>query len=1171
MSKNKSIVEYNNFLKAHVTDGDYTHTSFGMPFKKYNIPDDDLDTFYTLYSNLINVTDLFITERPKPVSQLLIDIDWHLKDSDRQYTKDDIKYIVSKTNAILKTYYRLTKKNLKAYVTEKDRPTKIENKDEYKDGFHIMYPNMPMSKAMRYILIDELRDTVEQEDGFGHIKFTNSLESVFDISIVNRNGWMLYGSRKHNGHLYKLTTIYNYDLTEDDLDRHDNLELTNLLSNRKFKDNQECEFDEDTNKVELERKIEAALLKYEDKSKKSKAKKPKQPQEDIIDNPDEPPEDNDNKAPPKESEATKKLKKQRSEINVAKKLAGILSDKRSENYHTWIRTGWALYNISDTLLETFKEFSQKAPNYDENSCEKIWDKAEPDGGLSIASLHLWAKQDNPEAYAKILRESINELFEEAETGTEYDVAKVVYELYKHNYRCASIKNNIWYEFQRHRWVEIESAHTLHTKISEELTKEFAYLNASLYAESATEEGAKRDNLLKRANNISKIILNLKKSGFKGRVIEECSRIFYDGEFEEHLDSNKNLIGFNNGVYDLLHGCFRDGTPDDNITFTVGYDYVEYTNDHPYVKGIIDFFLKTQREADMREYILTLLSSYLDGHTKQQKFIIWTGSGCHAKGTKILMYDGTVKNVEDIKVNEQLMGNDSTPRKVLQLFRGTDDMYKVQLPHNESYIINSAHKLALKFTGSSSIVNNTVNWYEIEAQNQTIVHKTQSFSTTAEAMAFNPPKQLLKDQVIKIKVTTYMKLPQDIKDLLTGFRCPVTFKWSDVNINDASLDDGIPHNLKCNSREVRQAVLDAVTTKHKINGVLQFNADQSTLIDDVIFVARSLGLGAYREDNTVIIDDSPNATLTPISITQIGQDNYYGFEVDKNNSYLAGDFTRHFNSNSKSTAIEFFQMAFGDYCGVLPTTVLTRKRGSSSAATPEMAEMKGKRFVVFQEPESDDKIYVGFMKELTGSDYIYARPLFRDPIRFKPQFKLLLTCNKLPFIPSTDGGTWRRLRVAPWESEFVDVDENGLYNGEPLKENQFPKDYGLTEKLELWKGAFLWYLLHNYYKVFKKADYKIKEPEKVLLFTKKYKKASDIYLEFLEDNLDFTEKKKDYESLDIVYSTFKFWHRECYSHNVCPSKKELTEYLVSHDYEVDHRYLYGAKFRADDAPNHGLDE
>ena len=49
------------------------------------------------------------------------------------------------------------------------------------------------------------------------------------------------------------------------------------------------------------------------------------------------------------------------------------------------------------------------------------------------------------------------------------------------------------------------------------------------------------------------------------------------------------------------------------------------------------------------------------------FLGATGVGkCHGKGTKILMYDGTIKNVEDIKKGDQLMGDDSTPRIVLSL-------------------------------------------------------------------------------------------------------------------------------------------------------------------------------------------------------------------------------------------------------------------------------------------------------------------------------------------------------------------------------------------------------------------------------------------------------------------------------------------------------------------------
>jgi len=50
----------------------------------------------------------------------------------------------------------------------------------------------------------------------------------------------------------------------------------------------------------------------------------------------------------------------------------------------------------------------------------------------------------------------------------------------------------------------------------------------------------------------------------------------------------------------------------------------------------------------------------------------TGVGkCHGKGTKILMFNGSIKNVEDIKEGELIMGDDSTPRTVLSLARGKE--------------------------------------------------------------------------------------------------------------------------------------------------------------------------------------------------------------------------------------------------------------------------------------------------------------------------------------------------------------------------------------------------------------------------------------------------------------------------------------------------------------------
>ena len=69
--------------------------------------------------------------------------------------------------------------------------------------------------------------------------------------------------------------------------------------------------------------------------------------------------------------------------------------------------------------------------------------------------------------------------------------------------------------------------------------------------------------------------------------------------------------------------------------------------------------------------------------------------CLGKGTKVLMFDGSLRNVEDVAVGEQLMGPDSTPRNVLSLARGVEEMYWVHQNHGISYRVNASHILSLK--------------------------------------------------------------------------------------------------------------------------------------------------------------------------------------------------------------------------------------------------------------------------------------------------------------------------------------------------------------------------------------------------------------------------------------------------------------------------------------------
>jgi len=79
-----------------------------------------------------------------------------------------------------------------------------------------------------------------------------------------------------------------------------------------------------------------------------------------------------------------------------------------------------------------------------------------------------------------------------------------------------------------------------------------------------------------------------------------------------------------------------------------------------------------------------------------------GSGkCLGKDTPVIMFDGTIKKVQDIKVGELLMGDDSTPRRVLSTCTGREMLYKIKQSNGDDYIVNESHILSLKGSSSSS--------------------------------------------------------------------------------------------------------------------------------------------------------------------------------------------------------------------------------------------------------------------------------------------------------------------------------------------------------------------------------------------------------------------------------------------------------------------------------------
>jgi len=87
---------------------------------------------------------------------------------------------------------------------------------------------------------------------------------------------------------------------------------------------------------------------------------------------------------------------------------------------------------------------------------------------------------------------------------------------------------------------------------------------------------------------------------------------------------------------------------------------------------------------------------------------WGPRGCHAKDERVLMYDGTTKAAQDVKVGDSLIGPDSRPREVLELVSGKDEMFEITPSKSKPFIVNGEHILHLKTSNELKSIPKTIN-------------------------------------------------------------------------------------------------------------------------------------------------------------------------------------------------------------------------------------------------------------------------------------------------------------------------------------------------------------------------------------------------------------------------------------------------------------------------------
>lgn len=239
-------------------------------------------------------------------------------------------------------------------------------------------------------------------------------------------------------------------------------------------------------------------------------------------------------------------------------------------------------------------------------------------------------------------------------------------------------------------------------------------------------------------------------------------------------------------------------------------------------------------------------------------------------------------------------------------------------------------------------------------------------------------------------------------------------------------------------------------------------------------------------------------------------------------------------NGKSVLINLMEKVLGEYKGDAPLSIITQKRVGNGGVSPELAALRGCRYVVMAEPSKGDRINEGPMKQLTsGVDPIQCRALYSEPISYMPQFKLVVCTNELMEVQSNDHGTWRRIRVLEFESLFTDKP----VNTDTIKPYQFLIDRNITEKFEQWRVVFMAMLVE----IAIKQEGMVEDCDRVMETSNTYRERQDYISSFIRDKIvplsnALTPKR-------TLANTFTEWYRSYYPGEKIPKLHDMTAVIA----------------------------
>lgn len=204
-------------------------------------------------------------------------------------------------------------------------------------------------------------------------------------------------------------------------------------------------------------------------------------------------------------------------------------------------------------------------------------------------------------------------------------------------------------------------------------------------------------------------------------------------------------------------------------------------------------------------------------------------------------------------------------------------------------------------------------------------------------------------------------------------------------------------------------------------------------------------------------------------------------------------------NGKTTLFGVIQTMLGDYASTASSSLIL-SQGNFPKQSYDLAALIGTRFVTVSETESDKKLDVSTVKQLTGGDMVSAAAKYEKTVTFRPQLKLFLSTNNKPEVNEVSPAIWARIKLIPFDVSFQGREETDL-----------------EEKLVAELPAIIRWAVEG---TKKWQAVGLNEPASVLEATKEYKEDEDDLAEFIDSHIvrqvGATVKSK------VLYDAYMKW-------------------------------------------------